>query len=168
MIGTRSSSVVRPSSRIAVWWVRRDMRLADNQALAAAVLGQLDETGELKNIYRQDGQTLKIFVVNNNLTVIMKRLTAATVVLAGIAAAGLAGRAGLWDRLRHGAANRSATARLLSWPGRHSLADDPDFFNAPDGNTDAEAELEATLAAFCNAVRTTLAGSITPSLIMSP
>ena len=42
--------------------------------------------------------------------------------LAGIAAAGLAGRAGLWDRLRHGAANRSATARLLSWPGRHSLA----------------------------------------------
>ena len=42
---------------------------ADNQALTTAVLDQLDETGELKNIYRQDDRTLKIFVVNNNLTV---------------------------------------------------------------------------------------------------
>ena len=40
-------------------------------------------------------------------------------------------------------------------PGRHSLADDPDFFNAPDGNTDAEAELEATLAAFFSDVEET-------------
>ena len=43
--------------------------LQDNQALATAVLDQLGETGELKNIYRQDEQILKIFVVNNNLTV---------------------------------------------------------------------------------------------------
>ena len=42
---------------------------ADDQALTTAVLDQLEETGELKNIYRQDGQTLKIFVVNNNITV---------------------------------------------------------------------------------------------------
>ncbi len=41
----------------------------DNTALTTAVLGQLGETGELKNIYRQDHQTLKIFVVNNNITV---------------------------------------------------------------------------------------------------
>jgi hypothetical protein len=34
------------------------------------------------------------------------------------------------------------------WTGMRSLADDPDFFNAPDGKTDAEAELEATLASF--------------------
>ena len=34
------------------------------------------------------------------------------------------------------------------WPGMRSLADDPAFFNAPDGKTDATAELEATLASF--------------------
>ena len=34
------------------------------------------------------------------------------------------------------------------WPGMRSLADDPGFFNAPDGKTDAAAELEATLASF--------------------
>ena len=34
------------------------------------------------------------------------------------------------------------------WPGSRSLADDPDFFNAPDGKTDAAAELEATLTGF--------------------
>jgi hypothetical protein len=34
------------------------------------------------------------------------------------------------------------------WPGMRSLADDPAFFNAPDGKTDAAAELEATLAVF--------------------
>jgi len=33
-------------------------------------------------------------------------------------------------------------------PGWRSLADDPAFFNAPDGKTDAEAELDATLASF--------------------
>jgi hypothetical protein len=32
--------------------------------------------------------------------------------------------------------------------GTHSLADDPAFFNAPDGKSDAAAELEATLAVF--------------------
>lgn len=42
---------------------------SDDRAITAAVLVQLGETGELKNIYRQDAQTLKIFVVNNNLTV---------------------------------------------------------------------------------------------------
>jgi hypothetical protein len=36
----------------------------------------------------------------------------------------------------------------LLLPGVHSLADDPGFFNAPDGKTNPEAELEATLAAF--------------------
>jgi hypothetical protein len=34
------------------------------------------------------------------------------------------------------------------WPGMRSLADDPAFFNAPSGKTDAAAELEATLASF--------------------
>jgi hypothetical protein len=34
------------------------------------------------------------------------------------------------------------------WFGSRSLADDPGFFNAPDGRADATAELEATLAAF--------------------
>ncbi len=36
----------------------------------------------------------------------------------------------------------------LLLPGVHSLADDPGFFNAPDGKTNPETELEATLAAF--------------------
>jgi hypothetical protein len=34
------------------------------------------------------------------------------------------------------------------WVGMRSLADDPEFFNAPDGKTNAAAELEATLAVF--------------------
>ncbi|MEW6331312.1 MAG: DUF4105 domain-containing protein [Pseudomonadota bacterium] len=34
------------------------------------------------------------------------------------------------------------------WFGSRSLADDPEFFSAPNGRTDAAAELEATLAAF--------------------
>jgi hypothetical protein len=38
-------------------------------------------------------------------------------------------------------------------PGQRSLADDPGFFNAPNGKTDAEAELEATLAAFFSDVQ---------------
>ena len=42
---------------------------ADDRSVTATVLDQLGETGELKNIYRQDGRTLKIFVVNNNITV---------------------------------------------------------------------------------------------------
>ena len=42
---------------------------SDNMAVTAAVLGQLDEHGELKNIYRQDSSTLKIFVVDNNITI---------------------------------------------------------------------------------------------------
>ena len=41
----------------------------DDSSLASTVLDQLNEQGELKNIYRQDANTLKIFVVNNNLTV---------------------------------------------------------------------------------------------------
>ncbi|MFL6647183.1 MAG: DUF4105 domain-containing protein [Sulfurifustaceae bacterium] len=36
----------------------------------------------------------------------------------------------------------------LVFPGMESQADDPDFFNAPDGKTNPEHELEATLAAF--------------------
>ena len=42
--------------------------------------------------------------------------------LAGIAAAGLAGRAGLWDRLRRDPAGQGALLRRLALPGRHSLA----------------------------------------------
>jgi Domain of unknown function (DUF4105) len=38
--------------------------------------------------------------------------------------------------------------RRLIHPGFESQADDPSFFNAPDGKTNPEAELEATLAAF--------------------
>lgn len=34
------------------------------------------------------------------------------------------------------------------WPGSRSLADDPSFFNAADGKTNAASELEATLKAF--------------------
>lgn len=41
----------------------------DDRGLTAAVLDQLGERGELKNIYRQDSRTLKIFVVDNNITV---------------------------------------------------------------------------------------------------
>jgi hypothetical protein len=46
-----------------------------------------------------------------------------------------------WLNLLHSKPN-------LLLPGVHSLADDPGFFNAPDGKTNPEAELEATLAAF--------------------
>ena len=42
---------------------------ADNNALALTVLGTLGETSPLKNIFRVDNSTLKIFVVNNNITV---------------------------------------------------------------------------------------------------
>lgn len=42
---------------------------ADNNALALTVLGQLGETAPLKNIFRLDSKTLKIFVVDNNITV---------------------------------------------------------------------------------------------------
>lgn len=38
------------------------------------------------------------------------------------------------------------------WPGSRSLADDPAFFNAPDGKTNAAAELEATLKAFFSTI----------------
>lgn len=41
------------------------------------------------------------------------------------------------------------------WFGSRSLADDPEFFNAPDGRTDAAAELEATLAVFFSTVEET-------------
>ena len=40
-------------------------------------------------------------------------------------------------------------------PGSRSLADDPGFFNAPNGKTNAEAELEATLSAFFSDVQET-------------
>lgn len=42
-------------------------------------------------------------------------------------------------------------SRLL-FRGVESQADDPDFFNAPDGKTDPQKELEATLAAFFSTV----------------
>ncbi len=54
------------------------------------------------------------------------------------------------DRL----AERSEWLNLLHykpyvyWTGMRSLADDPAFFNSPRGKTDAQAELEATLAVF--------------------
>jgi len=38
------------------------------------------------------------------------------------------------------------------WTGMRSLADDPAFFNSPDGKNDAAAELEATLASFFSTV----------------
>ncbi|MHB8730057.1 MAG: Lnb N-terminal periplasmic domain-containing protein [Sulfuricaulis sp.] len=40
-------------------------------------------------------------------------------------------------------------------PGWRSLADDPDFFNAPNGKHDAQAELEATLASFFSNIQET-------------
>lgn len=52
----------------------------------------------------------------------------------------LAGRP-MWRKLLH-YQQQPLTRR---W---RSLADDPDFFNAPEGATDAQAELDATLAAF--------------------
>ena len=41
----------------------------NSNALALTVLDQLGETAPLKNIFRVDDTTLKIFVVNNNITV---------------------------------------------------------------------------------------------------
>lgn len=41
----------------------------NNEAVTRSVLEQLDESGDLKNIYRESEQVLKIFVVNNNITV---------------------------------------------------------------------------------------------------
>lgn len=41
------------------------------------------------------------------------------------------------------------------WPGARSLADDPEFFNAPSGRVDAAAELDATLKAFFSDVQET-------------
>jgi uncharacterized protein DUF4105 len=46
-----------------------------------------------------------------------------------------------WHKLLHYVPNLAA-------PGVHSLIDNPDFFNAPGGKTDPQAELEATLASF--------------------
>lgn len=43
--------------------------ILDSQAVTTAVLDQLGETGRVKNIYRQDAQNIKIFVVNNNISV---------------------------------------------------------------------------------------------------
>lgn len=40
----------------------------DNNILTTYILKQLDEGGTLKNYYRLDRETLKIFVENNNLT----------------------------------------------------------------------------------------------------
>lgn len=41
----------------------------DDQLLTETVLRQLGETGQLKNMFRLDQNTLKIFVINNNITV---------------------------------------------------------------------------------------------------
>jgi Domain of unknown function (DUF4105) len=41
------------------------------------------------------------------------------------------------------------------WPGSRSLADDPSFFNAADGKTNAASELEATLQAFFSTLEET-------------
>ena len=43
--------------------------ISDNKALTSTVLTQLGETAPLKNIFRVDRNTLKIFVENNNITV---------------------------------------------------------------------------------------------------
>ena len=48
---------------------------SDNDSLAVTVLQQLDETAPLKNIFRADGDTLKIFVENNNITVKISEAT---------------------------------------------------------------------------------------------
>ena len=42
--------------------------LKDSNALTQEVLAQLSETAPLKNIFRVDANTLKIFVENNNIT----------------------------------------------------------------------------------------------------
>lgn len=64
-----------------------------------------------------------------------------------------------WQELVHEAREKKLAQRLEwrnllhykphpFWPGLRSLADDPRFFNAPDGKTNPESELEATLASF--------------------
>ncbi|HYT14871.1 MAG TPA: DUF4105 domain-containing protein [Burkholderiales bacterium] len=53
-----------------------------------------------------------------------------------------------WHRLMHYASN-------LARPGVHSLADARRFFLAPDGKTNPQSELEATLASFFSDVRET-------------
>lgn len=42
---------------------------SDDEAITVSVLHQLNEQGTLKNIFRFDPHTLKIFVVHNNITV---------------------------------------------------------------------------------------------------
>jgi len=53
-----------------------------------------------------------------------------------------------WHRLLH-------YRRDLLGPGVHSLADSPRFFLAPDGKTNPQSELEATLASFFSAIQET-------------
>ncbi len=64
-----------------------------------------------------------------------------------------------WQELVHEAHEKKLAQRLEwrnllhykpypFWPGSRSLADDPRFFNALDGKTNSESELEATLASF--------------------
>ena len=53
-----------------------------------------------------------------------------------------------WRKLLHYVPN-------LASPGVHSLVDSADFFNAPDGKTNPQAELEATLASFAAEVEET-------------
>ncbi len=43
--------------------------ISDNKTLTSTVLAQLGEKAPLKNIFRLDSNTLKIFVENNNITV---------------------------------------------------------------------------------------------------
>lgn len=43
--------------------------ISDNNAITSVVLAQLGENAPLKNIFRLDRNTLKIFVENNNITV---------------------------------------------------------------------------------------------------
>ncbi len=47
----------------------QDIDITDNNLLATTVLTQLGETSRLKNIFRVDRNTLKIFIENNNITV---------------------------------------------------------------------------------------------------
>ena len=50
--------------------------MSNNQAITDTVLKQLNNTEGLKNIYRQSNTVLKIFVVNNNITVDLQKQTA--------------------------------------------------------------------------------------------
>lgn len=54
-----------------------------------------------------------------------------------------------WRKLLHYVPN-------LASPGVHSLVDSPQFFNAPGGKTDPQAELEATLASFYSDIEETV------------